>query len=243
MQHAQYEGQACFDVFEAVFLGGNHPVSEFKSNCMSTPLLIALAVAGIAVLLFLIIVVRLQAFLALLITSLLVAIAGGIPVSEVNQAIQDGMGSTLGYIAVVVGVGAMFGELLQVSGGAERVAVSLLKRFGQEKSQWALGLTGLIVSTPVFFDVALILFIPLVYSLAQRTGKSLLYYGVPADGRHGCRSCVYPAYARTRCCSFYFKCRSGLDYYPGCFGWNPCNHYRRHCIWQIYFRKAAYRSA
>ena len=146
---------------------------------MSTPFLILLAVAGIAVLLFLIIVVRLQAFLALLITSLLVAVAGGIPVSEVNQAIQDGMGSTLGYIAVVVGVGAMFGELLQVSGGAERVAVSLLNRFGEDKSQWALGLTGLIVSTPVFFDVALILFIPLVYSMAQRTGKSLLFYGVP----------------------------------------------------------------
>ncbi len=146
---------------------------------MSTALLILLAVAGIALLLFLVIVVRLQAFIALLLASLFVAIAGGIPIGEIAQTIQDGMGSTLGYIAVVVGVGAMFGELLQVSGGAERVARTLLDRFGEKKSQWALALTGLIVSTPVFFDVALILFIPLVYSLARRAKTSLLYYGVP----------------------------------------------------------------
>lgn len=146
---------------------------------MSTLALIALAVAGIAVLLILVIVVRLQAFVALLLASLFVAIIGGIPISEIASTIQDGMGSTLGYIAIVVGIGAMFGELLQVSGGAERVAQTMLKRFGEKKAQWGLGITGLIVSTPVFFDVALILFIPLVYSLARSTKTSLLYYGVP----------------------------------------------------------------
>ncbi len=146
---------------------------------MSTVFLISLAVIGIALLLFLVIVVRLQAFIALLLASLFVAIAGGIPIGEIAKTIQDGMGSTLGYIAVVVGIGAMFGELLQVSGGAERIARTLLDRFGEKKSQWALALTGLIVSTPVFFDVALILFIPLVYSLARRAKTSLLFYGVP----------------------------------------------------------------
>ena len=146
---------------------------------MSTLGLIALAVAGIAVLLVLVIVVRLQAFIALLLASLFVAIIGGIPISEIASTIQEGMGSTLGYIAIVVGIGAMFGELLQVSGGAERVARTMLKKFGEKKAQWGLGITGLIVSTPVFFDVALILFIPLVYSLARKTKTSLLYYGVP----------------------------------------------------------------
>lgn len=146
---------------------------------MSTLSLIMLAVAGIAILLILVIVVRLQAFIALLLASIFVAIIGGIPIGEIASAIQDGMGSTLGYIAIVVGIGAMFGELLQVSGGAERIARSMLKKFGESKAQWALGITGLIVSTPVFFDVALILFIPLVYSLAKRTKTSLLYYGVP----------------------------------------------------------------
>ena len=146
---------------------------------MSTLALFMLAVAGISLLLFLVIVVRLQAFIALLLASLMVAILGGIPVSEIASSIQDGMGSTLGYIAIVVGIGAIFGEFLQVSGGAERIARSMLNRFGESKAQWALGITGLIVSTPVFFDVALILFIPLIYSLTRRTKTSLLYYGVP----------------------------------------------------------------
>ena len=134
---------------------------------MATPLLILLAVGGIAILLFLVIVVRLQAFVALLIASVIVAILGGVPLAEIATQIQEGMGSTLGYISIVVGLGAMFGELLQISGGAERIARTMLNRFGESRAQWALGITGLIVSTPVFFDVALILFIPLVYSLAK----------------------------------------------------------------------------
>lgn len=159
---------------------------------MSTFALIMLAVSGIAILLFLVIVVRLQAFIALLLTSIVVGIVGGIPVAEISGAIQQGMGSTLGYIAIVVGVGAMFGELLLVSGGAERVAQTMLKRFGESKAQWGLGITGLIVSTPVFFDVALILFIPLVYSMARRTGTSLLYYGIPLTAGMGVAHAFIP---------------------------------------------------
>lgn len=146
---------------------------------MSTFSLVFIAVLGIALLLFLVIVVRLQAFLALLIASLLVAILGGIPPAEIADTIQTGMGNTLGYIAIVIGVGAMFGEVLQVSGGAEQISSTLVKRFGKDNVQWALALTGIIVAIPVFFDVALILFIPLVYSLTRQTGRSLLYYGIP----------------------------------------------------------------
>jgi Gnt-I system low-affinity gluconate transporter len=146
---------------------------------MSTLILLLLAAGGIALLLFLVIVLRLHAFIALLLVSMAVAIAGGVPLPEIADTIREGMGSTLGYIAVVVGVGAMFGELLQVSGGAERIARTLLARFGQRRAPSALALTGLIVATPVFFDVALILFIPLVYSLARRTSQSLLYYAIP----------------------------------------------------------------
>jgi Gnt-I system low-affinity gluconate transporter len=146
---------------------------------MSTVELVLLAGGGVALLLFLIIVLRLQVFIALLVVSLLVAIVGGVPVTEVTDAIQEGMGSTLGYIAIVVGVGAMFGEMLHVSGGAGQIAQTLLRKFGQQRATWALALTGLIVSIPVFFDVALILLIPLIYSLSRSTGRSLLYYGIP----------------------------------------------------------------
>jgi gluconate transporter len=146
---------------------------------MSTPALVALAAAGVALLLFLIIVVRLHAFVALLVTSLVVAVAGGVPLERIAAEVQQQMGGTLGYIAVVIGLGAMFGEMLRRSGGAERVARGLISAFGERASPWALAATGLIVAIPVFFDVALILLVPLVYSLAQRSGRSLLYYAIP----------------------------------------------------------------
>ncbi len=144
---------------------------------MSTPLL--LVAGGVIVLLVLITVFRIQAFVALLATSMLIAILGGVPLSEVATQIQDGMGGTLGYIAVVVGLGAMFGEMLQVSGGASTIAYRLLERAGEGRAPLALGLTGLIVAIPVFFDVAFILLVPLVYSLTKRTGRPILYFAIP----------------------------------------------------------------
>lgn len=146
---------------------------------MSPGALIFVAMLGIALLLFLVMGVRLQAFVALLLTSLFVAIAAGIPLDKIAETIQQGMGNTLGFIAIVVGLGTMFGEMLRVSGGAEVLAATLVKRFGQDNAQWALSLTGLLVAIPVFFDVGLIILIPLVYGLAKRTGRSLLYYAIP----------------------------------------------------------------
>ncbi|BFM19068.1 GntP family permease [Gilvimarinus japonicus] len=146
---------------------------------MSVTYLLSMTVASIALLLFLIIVLRLQAFVALLLVSMAVAIAGGVPLAEVTGVIQQGMGGTLGYIAIVIGLGTMIGEILQVSGGAQQIANTLTRKAGTERAPWALMALGLIVAIPVFFEVALILFIPLVYSLARRTGKSLLLYGIP----------------------------------------------------------------
>lgn len=117
---------------------------------MSAAALIGLAVFGIGLLLVLVVVLRLHAFMALLVTSLVVAILGGIPLSEIADLIQRQMGSTLGYIAVVIGLGAMFGEMLQRSGGASRIAAKLLAVFGEKRAPWALALTGLIVAIPVF---------------------------------------------------------------------------------------------
>jgi Gnt-I system low-affinity gluconate transporter len=145
-----------------------------------TPLQLAgLVLFGIALLLTLVVVIRLHAFLALLVTSLVVAVVGGIPLAEIAGLIQKEMGATLGYIAVIIGVGAMFGEMLQRSGGAQAIAGTLLRTFGDRFSPWALGLTGLLVAVPVFFDVALIVLVPLVYSLARDSRRSLLFYAIP----------------------------------------------------------------
>lgn len=146
---------------------------------MSTFSLLFIAVLGVALLLFLVIWARLQAFIALLIASLFVAVIGGIPPAEIADNIREGMGSTLGYISIVIGLGAMFGEMLQISGGAQQIANTLLRKFGEVQAQWALGLAGLAIATPVFFDVGLIICIPLVYSLGRRTKRSLLYYAIP----------------------------------------------------------------
>ncbi|WP_313756808.1 gluconate:H+ symporter [Tissierella sp.] len=141
--------------------------------------LVSLLIISVAVLLFLIMKLKLHAFVSLLIVSMLTAIAAGMPIQSIMGTIQSGMGGTLGFISVVVGLGAMFGQMLEVSGGAERLARTLIKSFGKDKAAWALGLAGFIISIPVFFDVGFIILVPLVYSLSKETKKSLLHYGIP----------------------------------------------------------------
>lgn len=141
--------------------------------------LIVAVFLGIAVLLFLILKVRLQAFIALLICSIVVGMVAGMAPLMIITTMQDGMGSTLGFVAMVVGLGAMFGAILESSGGAEALAQQLLKIFGEKKASWALMLTGFIVAIPVFFDVAFIILVPLVYALQRKTKKSLLLYAIP----------------------------------------------------------------
>ncbi|QQP91758.1 gluconate transporter [Skermanella sp. TT6] len=146
---------------------------------MSGTYLILVAAAGISALLYLVIRVRLHAFVTLLLVSLMVGVAAGMPLGDVIKSVERGMGGTLGFVAVVVGLGAMFGQMLEVSGGAERLARTLVRRFGDDKVQWALGLTGFIVSIPVFLDVAIVILVPILYRLARDSGRPLLYYGIP----------------------------------------------------------------
>ncbi|SFC11723.1 Gnt-I system low-affinity gluconate transporter [Alkalibacterium subtropicum] len=146
---------------------------------MDGTLLIFMALAGIAVLLFLVIAFKMHAFVALLLTSLIVGVATGMPLNGVIDSVISGMGGTLGFVAIVVGLGAMFGKMLEISGGVERLASSLLSRFGEDKAQWALGIAGFLVAIPVFFDVGFIILVPIVYGLQRKTGRSLLYYGIP----------------------------------------------------------------
>lgn len=141
--------------------------------------LLLAVLSGIAVLLILILRFKIQAFIALLISSILVGILSGMEPLVIIKTMQEGMGSTLGFVAVVVGLGAMFGAILEHSGGAESLAQFLLAKFGEQRSTWALMLTGFIVAIPVFFDVAFIILVPMIYALQRKTGKSLLLYGIP----------------------------------------------------------------
>lgn len=145
---------------------------------MDYSLLLAV-LAGIALLLFLILRLKIQAFLSLLIVCMVVAALGGLSPDAILQSIQTGMGSTLGFVAVVVGLGSLFGAVLEYSGGAQRLAQYLLERFGEKHAPWSIMLTGFLVAIPVFFDVAFIILIPLIYALQKRTNKSLLLYSLP----------------------------------------------------------------
>lgn len=141
--------------------------------------LVLVALAGILLLLFLVIRLRMAAFVALLLVSVLVGLGAELAPAEIINSIKTGMGGTLGFVAIVVGLGAILGQLLEASGGIENIAQTIIKKFGDSRTQWALGVVGFVVAIPVFFDVAFIILVPLVYGLARKTGRSLLYYAVP----------------------------------------------------------------
>lgn len=145
---------------------------------MDIQLLLAVFI-GITLLLFLILRLKIQAFLALLIVCIAVGMMAGMPAIDILETMKDGMGSTLGFVATVVGLGALFGGILEQSGGAQRLASYLLKRTGEKNAPWAMMITGFVVAIPVFFDVAFIILVPITYALSKRTGKSLLLYAIP----------------------------------------------------------------
>ncbi len=140
---------------------------------------ILIVTAGIAVLLVLILKLRLPAFMALLMVSAGVGLALGMEPSAVLASITSGMASTLGFIAVVVGLGTMLGALLEFAGGVRAVATSLLSGPGIERASWALGGTGLLVGVAVFFDVAFVILVPLIRPLCEHSGRHPMYFATP----------------------------------------------------------------
>lgn len=140
-----------------------------------------LLVTSLSILLLLVLVMKLKvhAFISLLLASVFVGLAAGMPFMELIASLQKGMGDILGFIAIVVGMGAILGKLLEESGGAQTLAHFIINAFGKKRSNWALMLTGFIVSIPVFLDVGFIILVPIVYALANRSGLSLLHYAIP----------------------------------------------------------------
>ncbi|MBZ5594406.1 MAG: GntP family permease [Acidobacteriia bacterium] len=143
------------------------------------PGLLLLTVGSIALLLFLILVVKLHAFLALIISSMALGLAAGMAPAAVLKSIQSGFGEALGFIAVVVGLGAMIGRFIEHSGGGRALADWLLGKFGRERAVWALLVAAYLVGLPIFFEVGFIILAPLVWSLARESKRSLLFYGMP----------------------------------------------------------------
>lgn len=141
--------------------------------------LVLAAVIGLVILLVLIIKFKIQAMISILVGAIAIGLIAGMPAENIVNAVNDGIGNTLKGIALLVGLGSMFGAILEVSGGAQTLAVTMVKWFGDKKAAWALGITGLVIAMPVFFDAGLIILIPLAFSLAKRTNRSSLFYAIP----------------------------------------------------------------
>jgi gluconate:H+ symporter, GntP family len=134
------------------------------------------AVAGLVVL---IAAVKLNPFLSIFLASLFLALAAHMPAARVVQSFEAGVGGTLGHIAIIVALGTMLGKMMSESGAADQIAHTLIHHFGTRRIHWAMMTIGLIVGLPVFFEVGFVLLIPIVFTVARRTGTSLILVGLP----------------------------------------------------------------
>ncbi len=135
-------------------------------------------ILGVAILILLVLKTKVHAFIALIIAASITGIVGGMNPSDVVNEITTGFGSTLGSIGIVIGFGVMMGRLLEVSGAAEKLAYTLIKKLGKKKEEWAMAAAGYIVSIPIFVDSAFVILNPLVKALSRKTGKSVVALGV-----------------------------------------------------------------
>ncbi len=145
---------------------------------MTSTLLLSVLV-GIAILLVLVLYFKIQAFISLLVASISVGFIAGLDGLEIIKVIQNGMASTLGFVATVVGLGSILGAILEHSGGTKVIVNFMINKFGIKRAPTALAISGFIIAIPVFFDVAFIILIPVIYALQRKTKKSLLLYAIP----------------------------------------------------------------
>lgn len=138
-----------------------------------------IVICGIALLFLLVVRFKLNAFLAFIIVALAVGLAEGMSLETLVSSIQNGIGNTLGFLLLILGLGAMLGKLVADSGAAQRITDSLVSKFGKRYMQWAMVLTGFIVGIPMFYSVGFVILVPLVFTVAASTRLPLLYVGVP----------------------------------------------------------------
>jgi GntP family gluconate:H+ symporter len=137
------------------------------------------AVVAVLGLIVLIAVVKLNPFITLLVVSLALAIVAGMPAHTIIHSFEAGLGGTLGHIAVIIALGTMLGKMMTESGGADQIAYTLIRLFGEKRVHWAMVVIGLIIGLPTFFEVGFVLLIPIAYTVARRTKTSLVMVGLP----------------------------------------------------------------
>jgi len=149
---------------------------------LGTPLLLTIAVAGVALLLLMIIRFKIQAFVALLTVSILVAVAAQIPLKDVFTVVAAGVGSTMGKVALLIALGAILGRMIEVSGGVQSLADHFTAKLGARRVAVALTAVGFLVAIPVFFEVGIIVLVPVVYAFAKIANVHPVKFGLPMAG-------------------------------------------------------------
>ncbi|MDN3936008.1 GntP family transporter [Arthrobacter sp. YD4] len=149
---------------------------------LGTPLLLTIAAAGVALLLVLIIRFKIQAFVALLTVSILVAVAAQIPLKDVFTVVSNGVGSTMGKVALLIALGAILGRMIEVSGGVQSLADHFTAKLGARRVAVALTAVGFLVAIPVFFEVGIIVLVPIVYAFAKIAKVHPVKFGLPMAG-------------------------------------------------------------
>lgn len=150
-----------------------------KEIVVSAPFLIGVLLVAIGLIVLLILKFRLHAFIALTIAAFFVALVTQMPLDQIAGSIEKGVGGTLGFLAVIIGLGSILGSMLEVSGGAERIASTLLNALGKERATWVMMIVGFIAGIPVFVEVGFVLLVPLVYVIARDTGLNKTQIAVP----------------------------------------------------------------
>lgn len=177
---------------------------------LGTAPLLGIAALAVALILILIIKLKLHAFLTLIVVSAVTALATGIPVDQIVPTMTSGFGSTLASVALLVGLGAMLGRLVETSGGAQSLAEAMIRVCGEKRAPFALGLASLIVGFPIFFDAGLVVMLPVIFAVARRMRGSVLAYGIPAAGAFSVMHVFVPPHPGPIAASEYFSAHIGL---------------------------------
>jgi GntP family gluconate:H+ symporter len=143
------------------------------------PQLLVHAAVAIVALVVLIARYKLNPFVTLVLVSLALGVSVGMPMGGIVKAFEAGVGNTLGHIALVVALGTMLGKMMAESGGAERIAHTVIAAFGERRVHWAMAVIAFIVGIPVIFEVGFVLLVPIAFTVAKRTGTNMVFVGIP----------------------------------------------------------------
>ena len=186
---------------------------ENWTQTLSAGTLLGIAAGAVLLILVLIVKFRIHALLTLILVSLATAVATGLPMNHiVNDVLVKNFGGTLGSVALLVGLGAMLGRLVETSGGAQSLADALVRAFGEKRAPFALGMASLIFGFPIFFDAGLMVMLPIVFATARRMKQDVLPYALASIGAFSVMHVFLPPHPGPIASAEFYGANIGHDY-------------------------------